>query len=110
MTPSRLLITTLVNPMPAPCVVQVAWITRRFGRDGCGVWGGCCAAITRKTMGGKIELVVHTAWTLATNTEAVTQAVQLPHPTLGAAVQCEYQVAGQRIAADALRCDAVSRV
>lgn len=50
--------------------------------------------------GGKIELVVHTAWTLATDPEAVTQAVQLPHPTLSPPVQCEHQVPGYRVVAD----------
>jgi hypothetical protein len=58
----------------------------------------------------KIELVLHTPWTLAADTEAVTQAVQLPHPAPGSPVQGEYQVSGQRVAADALRCDAVGCV
>jgi hypothetical protein len=50
MTPSRLVTTRLVKPIQPPCVLQVAWMARRFGRGRCSLFGGCSAALTRKTM------------------------------------------------------------
>lgn len=48
----------------------------------------------------KLELVVSTVETLRAHTEAVAQAVQLPHPTWRPAVQREHQVPGDRVVTD----------
>ena len=58
----------------------------------------------------KIELVVHTPLTVAADTEAVTQAVQLPRPAPSPPVQDAHQVPGDRIIAESGRRDPVGGV
>jgi hypothetical protein len=61
----------------------------------------CCAH--PQDNAAKISLVLHTPWTLAADTEAVTQAVQLPHPSPGTPIQREYQISGHGVGPDVLR-------
>jgi hypothetical protein len=58
----------------------------------------------------KIALAVHTPWTLAADTEAVAEAVQLPHPPTSAAVQRAHQVPGDWVVAHPQRREPVGGV
>ena len=58
----------------------------------------------------KIDLVVHTPWTLAADTEAVTEAVELPHSAPRTPVQGQHQVSGYRIVTDSGGSDPVGGV
>jgi hypothetical protein len=59
---------------------------------------------------GAAPLVVYIPLTLAADTEAVTQAVQLPRPALSPPVQDDHQISRDRVGSDPLWCDAVGGI